>query len=73
LLRFGIVDDVIPEPLGGAHRDHHHMAAALKSYLKKNLKTLGAMDRETLLSGRYEKFRRMGVFLEQNGMPAGAS
>ena len=49
------------------------MAAALKSYLKKNLKTLGAMDRETLLSGRYEKFRRMGVFLEQNGMPAGAS
>ena len=73
LLRFGIVDDVIPEPLGGAHRDHHHMAAALKSYLKKNLKTLGAMDRKALLAGRYEKFRRMGVFLEQNGMPAGAS
>ncbi|MCH2183374.1 MAG: acetyl-CoA carboxylase carboxyltransferase subunit alpha [Mariniblastus sp.] len=73
LLSFGIVDDVIPEPLGGAHRDHHHMAAALKSYFKKNLKALGAMDRETLLSGRYEKFRRMGVFLEQSGLPSGAS
>jgi acetyl-CoA carboxylase carboxyl transferase subunit alpha len=73
LLKFGIVDDVIPEPLGGAHRDHHHMASALKSYLKKNLKTLAKMDRETLLAGRYEKFRRMGMFLEQNSVPSGVS
>ena len=73
LLKFGIVDDVIAEPLGGAHRDHHHMASALKSYLKKNLKTLAALDRETLLAGRYEKFRRMGVFLEQNDVSAGAT
>ncbi|MEM7454053.1 MAG: acetyl-CoA carboxylase carboxyltransferase subunit alpha [Planctomycetota bacterium] len=65
LLGFGIVDDVIPEPLGGAHRDHHHMAAALKMYLKKNLRALMATEMETLISERYEKFRRMGVFLDQ--------
>lgn len=73
LLKFGIVDDVIAEPLGGAHRDHHHMASALKSYLKKNLKTLAALDRETLLAGRYDKFRRMGVFLEQDDVSASAT
>ena len=73
LLKFGIVDDVIPEPLGGAHRDHHHMAAALRSYLKKNLKTLAGMEQDALLAGRYEKFRRMGVFLEQNEAAAEVS
>ncbi len=73
LLKFGIVDDVIPEPLGGAHRDHHHMAAALRSYLKKNLKTLAGMEQDALLAGRYDKFRRMGVFLEQNEAAAEVS
>jgi acetyl-CoA carboxylase carboxyl transferase subunit alpha len=64
LLKFGIVDDVIPEPLGGAHRDHHRTAAALKAYLKKNLKSLAEMPIENLISVRYNKFRRMGVFVE---------
>ncbi len=73
LLKFGIVDDVIPEPLGGAHRDHHHMAAALRSYLKKNLKTLAGMEQDALLAGRYDKFRRLGVFLEQNEAAAEVS
>ncbi len=66
LLEFGIVDDVIPEPLGGAHRDHHHMAAALKSYLKKKLRVLCKTDIDTLLAQRYDKFRKMGVFIEQS-------
>ncbi len=61
---FGIVDDVIEEPLGGAHRDHQHMAATLRSYLKKNLKELLTVPVATLLERRYEKFRRMGQFLE---------
>ena len=61
---FGIVDDVIEEPLGGAHRDHHRMAAALKSYLKKNLKLLVNQPVDELLEARYAKFRKMGVFLE---------
>lgn len=61
---FGVVDDVIEEPLGGAHRDHHHMAANIRTYLKKNLKELIGQPTDQLLQKRYEKFRRMGQFLE---------
>lgn len=64
LLKMGIVDDVIKEPLGGAHRDHHSMAANLRSYLIKNLKTLSSQPLEDLLDQRYEKFRKMGVFVD---------
>jgi len=64
---FGIVDDVIKEPLGGAHRDHFVMAARLKSYLVKNLRELAAVPLEELLENRYQKYRRMGVFLENDG------
>ena len=64
LLEMGIVDDVIPEPLGGAHRDHHGMAAKVKSYLKKQLGELKKMSTDELLDHRYERFRRIGVFNE---------
>jgi acetyl-CoA carboxylase carboxyl transferase subunit alpha len=64
LLKMGIVDDVIKEPLGGAHRDHHSMAANLRSYLIKNLKTLSSQSIEELLDARYEKFRKMGEFVD---------
>ncbi len=64
LLQFGIVDTVIQEPLGGAHRDPHQMATRLKLYLVKTLRELLAIDTPSLLQQRYEKFRRMGVFLE---------
>jgi len=66
LLEMGIVDDVISEPLGGAHRDHHAMAARLRRYFRKNLKELVELETEKLLSDRYEKFRKIGVFLEQS-------
>lgn len=70
LLGLGVVDDVIEEPLGGAHRNHHLMAAKLKAYLMKSLKELGTNAVDDLLQNRYEKFRRMGVFLESpNGSP----
>ena len=62
----GIVDDIITEPLGGAHRDHHAMAARLRRYFRKNLKELVELETETLLADRYEKFRKIGVFLEQS-------
>jgi acetyl-CoA carboxylase carboxyl transferase subunit alpha len=65
LLRLGVVDYVIPEPLGGAHRDHHQTALRVKQYLLRTLRELAAKSGEQLLDGRYEKFRRMGVFLEQ--------
>jgi len=64
LLQMGIVDDVIPEPLGGAHRDHHKMAATMRSYLGKQLKNLKQQDMSELLEARYGKFRRIGEFVE---------
>ena len=65
LLEMGIVDDIISEPLGGAHRDHHAMAARMRRYFQKNLRELISVETEQLLSDRYEKFRKIGVFLEQ--------
>ncbi len=64
LLEMGIVDDVIAEPLGGAHRDHHGMAARMKSYLKKNLSELKSKPIDQLLEQRYQRFRKIGVFEE---------
>ncbi|MDE0938605.1 MAG: acetyl-CoA carboxylase carboxyltransferase subunit alpha [Pirellulales bacterium] len=64
LHELGAVDDVIEEPLGGAHRDHHQMAARLKLYLIKVLKQLTEQPLEELVAARYEKFRRLGVYLE---------
>lgn len=65
LTEFGVVDDVIGEPLGGAHRDHHQMGTRLKTYLSRVLEELEQKDSDELLRSRYEKFRRIGVFLEQ--------
>jgi acetyl-CoA carboxylase carboxyl transferase subunit alpha len=64
LMKFGVIDDVIPEPLGGAHRDHREMSNVLKSYLLRYLRELRPLDQEELLETRYQKFRRMGMFLE---------
>ncbi len=65
LLRLGIVDEIIPEPLGGAHRDHHQMASRLKLFLSKALRNLDATPVDRLLDNRYRKFRCMGVFREE--------
>jgi acetyl-CoA carboxylase carboxyl transferase subunit alpha len=65
LLKFGIIDDVIPEPLGGAHRDHREMANTLKSYLLRYLRELHRLPDDYLLEARYQKFRKMGVFMTQ--------
>ena len=64
LLKFGIVDEIVPEPLGGAHRDHRKMAVSLKVSLLEALRSLGGLSREELLDRRYEKFRRIGQFIE---------
>ena len=53
------------EPLGGAHRDHHSMAAKMKAFLKRNLKELSKQPIDELLANRYERFRKIGVFEEQ--------
>jgi acetyl-CoA carboxylase carboxyl transferase subunit alpha len=71
LARLGVIDEVIPEPLGGAHRDHREMANVLKTHLLRYLRELRGVPPEELLERRYQKFRRMGVFDE--GLAGSAS
>jgi acetyl-CoA carboxylase carboxyl transferase subunit alpha len=67
LARLGVIDDVIREPLGGAHRDHREMANTLKTYLLRYLRELRNVPTDLLLEQRYQKFRRIGEFLEGAG------
>ena len=64
LVNLGVIDDVISEPLGGAHRNHQLMASLLKKYLRGKLRQLTRRSGADLVESRYQKFRRMGVFLE---------
>jgi acetyl-CoA carboxylase carboxyl transferase subunit alpha len=64
LFKLRIIDDIVPEPLGGAHRDHREMANTLKAYLLRYLRELRTVPVEDLLERRYQKFRKMGVFDE---------
>ena len=64
LLRLGVIDGIIPEPAGGAHRNWEAAAAALKQALKDHLWELRSKSPEELVSERHEKFRRIGVFEE---------
>jgi acetyl-CoA carboxylase carboxyl transferase subunit alpha len=65
LVRNGIVDEVIPEPLGGCHYDPPRMAAMLKERLLVHLDRLAVVAPQDLLERRYQKFRGMGVFSEK--------
>jgi acetyl-CoA carboxylase carboxyl transferase subunit alpha len=64
LLELGVVDEVIPEPLGGAHRNPEATAEAVKTCVLKHIRDLKSVPVEDLLRRRYEKHRRMGVFVE---------
>ncbi|MBI4845931.1 MAG: acetyl-CoA carboxylase carboxyltransferase subunit alpha [Candidatus Omnitrophica bacterium] len=64
LLKIGIIDEIIPEPLGGAHRDYKPVATALKTSLKKNLSMLKKISEEDLVANRYKKFRSIGIWAE---------
>jgi len=66
LIEFGIVDEVIPEPLGGAHHDPEVMAANLKKVLVSFIREYGRKPKDELLEARYQKFRRMGRFEEKS-------
>ncbi|MDD5060475.1 MAG: acetyl-CoA carboxylase carboxyltransferase subunit alpha [Candidatus Omnitrophica bacterium] len=61
LLKMGIIDEVISEPLGGAHRDAQKTALNIKESILRNLKELDSIDKEELLKLRYKKFRSIGV------------
>ena len=64
LLKLGIIDGEIKEPLGGAHTDHQLMAETLKSTILSSLDELSKMSADELKADRYNKFRAMGAFLE---------
>src|SRR3954470_9133910 len=64
LMGLGVVDEIVPEPEGGAHRDPDMAAANLGTALRQNLERLCALSMEELLRARYEKFRKLGKFSE---------
>jgi acetyl-CoA carboxylase carboxyl transferase subunit alpha len=67
LERLGIVDEVVREAPGGAHRDFDLTAGNLGAAIRRHLAELIALPPETLLEARYQKFRRMGAFVEAGG------
>lgn len=65
LLEMGVIDEVIPEPLGGAHQDLEEMTRTFAEALSKNLNALKIISMPDLLQKRYEKFRKMGKIRER--------
>jgi acetyl-CoA carboxylase carboxyl transferase subunit alpha len=74
MLSLGLIDAIIPEPLGGAHNDYDRATALVDQALSTALAELAPLDATTRLDGRYEKFRRMGqegqAFIDAAAQPA---
>ena len=64
LMQLGLIDGVIPEPIGGAHHDHATTALSFRDYVCKELDHLCSLSSETLLQERYDKFRKFGEWNE---------
>ena len=64
LLRLRVIDAIVPEPVGGAHRDWGGAAGQLREALREHLRPLASMSPDDLVAERYEKFRRIGAFEE---------
>ncbi|MGH9724970.1 MAG: acetyl-CoA carboxylase carboxyl transferase subunit alpha, partial [Candidatus Acidiferrales bacterium] len=62
LLELKLIDEIVPEPDGGAHFKHEAAASLLDPYLSRALEELSKLSPRELLDQRYEKFRRMGQF-----------
>ena len=67
LEKLGVVDEVIPEPFGGAHNDYEKAAATLSYALQKHLNDLRGLKGDALLDLRYERYRRLGIY-EEDGV-----
>lgn len=65
LLKFGIIDDVITEPLGGAHRDHVTTGMQIRSFMRRYLATILKKPLDSLVEERLARFRRIGEFNEK--------
>lgn len=66
LLQFGVIDDIVPEPEGGAHTDWDQAASLLADYLRKHLQKARSIDPAALPEHRYQKFRRIGSVLNSS-------
>jgi len=73
--KLGLVDEIVPEPLGGAHRNYQQAASNLKEAIQKNLTNLKQLSVDELLERRYQKFRTIGKYtrLEASDMPTTSS
>lgn len=65
LLRMEVIEDIVPEPRGGAHKDYEETGEAIKKHLLVHLRELSQMNAEALIEDRYQKFRKIGEFTEQ--------
>jgi acetyl-CoA carboxylase carboxyl transferase subunit alpha len=64
LFELGVIDEVVPEPLGGAHRNPALAASLLREALARHLEALLGMNEDERLEARFQKYRRIGIFLE---------
>lgn len=71
LMRLEVIDEVIPEPLGGAHRDHGTMARALEEAILRSYEDIRSLDGEERIARRFEKFKAMGRYLGREAAVAG--
>jgi acetyl-CoA carboxylase carboxyl transferase subunit alpha len=67
LHRLGVIDEVVIEPLGGAHRDPREVGHRFKEAVERHLMELEKFEMDELLNNRYEKFRKIGAFTEEGG------
>jgi acetyl-CoA carboxylase carboxyl transferase subunit alpha len=72
LKEFGVIDDIVPEPLGAAHRSPREMAIALERRIGRHLRELRQIPMDDLLERRYAKLRRVGVVVEAAAGPSSA-
>jgi acetyl-CoA carboxylase carboxyl transferase subunit alpha len=61
LMRLGVVDEVVPEPVGGAHRNPTEMFRRVRERIEHHFGELSALPAQELIARRYAKFRRMGA------------
>jgi len=64
MLKRGLIDSIIKEPLGGAHTDHDKAAKSVKKEIKKSIEELSATDADKRCQERISKFTKMGIFTE---------
>ncbi|MEJ8306940.1 acetyl-CoA carboxylase carboxyltransferase subunit alpha [Saccharibacillus sacchari] len=69
LLEMNVIEDIVPEPKGGAHRDYEATGLAIKDALTRHLDELSVLDAQGLITDRYEKFRKIGQYASERTLP----